>query len=314
MFPDKHGWITPAVASDGRDFLIVWAYAKHGLNRDIYAARVSAEGELLDHAPIVVSRARKTKAEPTVVWTGRHYFVAWEDYRNSEKHAGRVGDGEINANADIYGARIRASGDVLDSGGFLLAGGERNEATPQLAVSSGEVALAWSRDCGYETTPGCTHDVFAAPLGLAGRNSGPPLALGTRSGHETLPALTATPNGYLAAWTDWERKSSSLRIRGIGADWDLQETTSLDTSDKFEYSPHLHWTGDQVLLSWIRESPCIRCGGDVALLRLSQDGEPAGEPASVATDEAYEFVTDVESDGSGCAATFYACGKMTNQE
>lgn len=300
----KRGWITPTVASDGRGFLVVWAYGRNGLNRDIFAARVSKDGKVLDDSPIVVSDARKTKAEPTVVWTGRHYLAAWEDYRNSPSHAGSLGEGELDANGDIYGTRISSAGKVLDPKGFRLAGGRRNELTPELTVSGNKVAMAWARDC-YRAGRTCTHDAYAAPLARNGRRARRAIHLGTRKNHEILPALLATPDGYLAAWTDWNRRTR-LRLRRIDSNWHTGPVHRLDEGDRYEYSPRLVWVGDHAILSWISASPCISCGGDVLALRVRSNGAPSDRrPKVIAGRGQAEWVSELESNGRGCALALY---------
>src|SRR6185436_6736281 len=62
----------PAVASNGRDFLVFW----EGQSTDILARRVGVDGNLYDAAPILIGHAT---ADATIAasWSGRAYVAVW---------------------------------------------------------------------------------------------------------------------------------------------------------------------------------------------------------------------------------------------
>ncbi|MGA7615179.1 MAG: hypothetical protein WBX15_08355 [Thermoanaerobaculia bacterium] len=64
-------------ASDGRDFLLVWTDARFGVNQDVYAARVSAAGDLIDRRAVPVSATWTNDVQPSVIWNGTEYVVAF---------------------------------------------------------------------------------------------------------------------------------------------------------------------------------------------------------------------------------------------
>jgi hypothetical protein len=122
----------PAVASNGSDFLVVWKEDDLATG-EIDAARVTADGTVLDETGIHVSAAGSVNY-PAVAWDGENYFVVWEDAR-----AG---------NNDIYGARVTPGGVVLDPDGVPIATGELSQTTPSVAFDGVNFMVAWADDHG----------------------------------------------------------------------------------------------------------------------------------------------------------------------
>lgn len=67
----------PDSATDGRDFLFVWADGRGGRS-NVYATRVAADGSVLDPEGILVSNPAVGGLAPTVAWTGDSYIVVWQ--------------------------------------------------------------------------------------------------------------------------------------------------------------------------------------------------------------------------------------------
>jgi len=120
-----------AVASDGTGYLVIWSDRRIGKKiSDIYAARVSKEGVVLDSCGIVVSRAYGQKNWPAVAFDGTNYVAVWEDGRNG-------------ADYDIYAARIKNSGEVLDTLGVAICTAAGNQYRPTIAFDVFNDMLAW---------------------------------------------------------------------------------------------------------------------------------------------------------------------------
>ena len=123
------GLIVPSVAFDGSRYLVVW-HARGASGADVFGARVSRGGELLDASPLVLSSAAGEQRNPSVVFDGVRFAVVWED--------GRAG------NRDLYGTRVLPDGSVLDPSGAPVAATPSDESSPQLAVNAaGRVLLAY---------------------------------------------------------------------------------------------------------------------------------------------------------------------------
>jgi len=101
---------TPVVAACGKDFLVAWEDYRNGKDYDIYAARVTSEGKVLDPGGFVVSGAPNAQNMPAVASDGKTgWLVAWADFRGEDY--------------DVYAARVSAEGKPLDANGLALATG-----------------------------------------------------------------------------------------------------------------------------------------------------------------------------------------------
>ncbi|NTX67824.1 hypothetical protein HUA74_45040, partial [Myxococcus sp. CA051A] len=95
---------TPSVASNGTDYLIVWEDARLNDAGDIFGARVTSTGAVVDASGFAISTIYNGQTRPSVAFNGTDFYVAWQDARSS---------------LDIYGARVTTTGEVLDSSGVV---------------------------------------------------------------------------------------------------------------------------------------------------------------------------------------------------
>jgi alpha-tubulin suppressor-like RCC1 family protein len=109
--------LNPAVASDGTNFLVVWWDRRNADSTefDIYGARVSAMGEVLDPGGIAICTARDYQLYPAVAFDGQNYLVVWTDARDNSVQPYSL---------ELYGARVTPGGVVLDPNGFRITHGE----------------------------------------------------------------------------------------------------------------------------------------------------------------------------------------------
>ena len=60
----------PRVAFGGGVFLVVWQDLRNGKDWDVYAARITLQGRVLDKDGFAVSNTRHSQALPDVSWDG----------------------------------------------------------------------------------------------------------------------------------------------------------------------------------------------------------------------------------------------------
>jgi hypothetical protein len=95
------------VAFDGTNFLVVWQDFRSGKRYDIYAARVSPHGEVLDPNGLPVAAGAYNQGRPGVAFAGGRYLVVWMDARRYPVYG-------------IFAARVTPAGKVLDPQGLAL--------------------------------------------------------------------------------------------------------------------------------------------------------------------------------------------------
>ncbi len=106
------------IAFDGINYFVVWAENRIGMSYDIYGARVTASGIVLDTSSIPIAFAPDSQVRPVVVFDGCNFLVAWQDYRFR--------------NNDIYAAYVDRNGVIIDT--FVFAQSKGDENTPALAA------------------------------------------------------------------------------------------------------------------------------------------------------------------------------------
>jgi len=108
---------SPAVAFDGRNWLVIWVDRRSGNSDDIYGARVTPSATVLDPTGRAVSAAARNQTAPAVAFDGTNSLVVWSDRRPGTTF-------------DIYGARVDQDGQVLDAGRDRRLHGDRQPDVP----------------------------------------------------------------------------------------------------------------------------------------------------------------------------------------
>ena len=275
----------PHVAFDGTNALVIWSDGRSG-NGDIYGARVSQAGTVLDPQGIAVSTNSSTQFLADVAFDGSNYMAVWRDER--------AGIDQY----DIYGARISPAGTVLDNAGIPIATGPASQEWPSVAGGGAGFLVSWEDD----RDPRYYEDIFAARVTHTGEvldSSG--LDVSTVANRQETPSAAFDGTNYLVAWYD-DRNGSERDIYGARV---TQGGTVLDpagipisTAPGDQFTPEVAFGGDEFLVTWEDR----RSGGiasNIYAARVSQAGavlDPAGIAVSLAVWEQYE--PSIEFDGA----------------
>ena len=294
----------PAVAFDGTNYLVTWMDRRSGTNTDIYGARVSQAGAVLDPAGIAISTTASFEQQPAVAFDGINQLVAWGDggriYGARVSPAGAVLDPagiEISANGDyptvafdgtnylvawaaggyeIFGARVSPPGTVLDPGGIVISArvGSRGEESPALAFNGTNYLVAWEA---YE--PGDYYDSFGARVSPAGAVLDPSgIAISTAAYNQRAPSVASDGTNHLVAWqdsrtgTNWDLYGARLSQAGAVLD---PAGIAISTAEGHQVEPAVAFDGTNYLVVWENFAGDHRIYG----ARLSQVGavlDPAG--------------------------------------
>lgn len=177
---------TPAVSFDGTQFLAVWVDGRNA-TRDIFAARFSEAGALLDAAGIPVTTAAQDQLWPDVASGGGVSLAVWADRRN------------LANGFDLMGA-IVTSGGVVSVSDVAVCSTSGDQVRPAVTFdpASGVFVVVWSD----ERNPG-DPDVYAARVQTDGTVLDPcgVLVSGAANG-QLRPDIAAADSQLLVVWDD----------------------------------------------------------------------------------------------------------------
>lgn len=124
---------SPRVAWTGTRFLVVWDEAR-GESRDVFGARVTTEGAVLDVPGFPISAASGEQRTPAVARAGDVSWVVWEDTRRGQ--------------SDIFGARVREDGTVLEPDAIPISTASKAQTGPRVASVGDKSFVLWTDERG----------------------------------------------------------------------------------------------------------------------------------------------------------------------
>ncbi|MCX5677034.1 MAG: hypothetical protein NTX87_18755, partial [Planctomycetota bacterium] len=102
-------FIFRGISFDGANYLLVWQDDRDGDGYyDVYGARMTRSGTVLDTAGIPISVEQNNQWFARVAFDGANYLVTWTDDRTLEE------------DYRIYASRMTPEGVVLDTNGIQL--------------------------------------------------------------------------------------------------------------------------------------------------------------------------------------------------
>ncbi len=234
----------PAVAFDGTNYLVVWEDWRND-TADIYGARITVEGTVLDSTGFPISTASGNQLNPTIAFDGTNYLVVWEDWRNDT--------------SDIYGARVTPGGEVLDLSGIPVSPAQGEQNAPVMAFDGTSYMVVWEDGRNGNT------DIYGARVTPAGEvidTSGVPVY--TAPGFQENLSLTFDGTNYMVVWEDWD----SFTLEGLRFTPSLEvlDTPSISITNSIAFSPSI-CSDSNCFFVVFRESL------DIFGRRLNPDGE-----------------------------------------
>lgn len=228
----------PAVAFDGTNFLVVWSDWRGGQRPNIYGARVSPGGVVLDPAGIPISTAPEDQDSPAACFDGTNWLVAWGDKRDGSQY-------------DLIAARVTPGGVVLDTNGFVISSATRNQGTPTIAFDGANTLVVWGD---ARNTGSTASDIYAArvsPDGAVLDSNG--IAVSRASRSQWYAGAAFGESLFLAAWQD-DRVSNTYNIYAarITRDGGLLDPAGIAvcTATGTQNNPVLAFDGSEFVVAW----------------------------------------------------------------
>jgi hypothetical protein len=189
--------ISPRVAYNGKNYLIVWEDWRNGNEPDIYGTRVSTYGVVLDSGDIVISKLGGNQATPSVAFDGTNFLVVWGDTRTGSY--------------DIYGARVDSSGTVLDTNGIVINKSRHWQTYPDLEFDGTNYLVVW-QDHRYFPNPDDIYGARVSPLGVVLDSAG--FVISSAGETQDQPKIAFDGVNYFVIWGDARKGSWDYDIYG----------------------------------------------------------------------------------------------------
>lgn len=263
----------PRVAAGADGFLVVWQDYRNGKDWDVYAARISAEGEALDPDGFAVAGGAHNQCQPDVVFSAGNFYVAW------------MGFEEPPGFYSIFGAHVSSAGKVVDPPAARhFSGSQSSFALPALAARGEDVFLAARRHVGgymHEYRYLCVSGASGKAVGKDSVTSGDFRSQG-RGGGSGDVHLGFGPQGGLSVYGCMLNFATVLTV-DLNAQVNQQPITHLPASSAAQIGKgaingqqrrSLAWDGTKFLLLMDWASGDGTRGSEVAGWCLTADGKP----------------------------------------
>lgn len=274
--------VEPAVASNGTDFLVVWSGPDGSGGSDIFGARVSGAGAVLDPGGITICGEPDLQSNPAVASNGADYLVAWQDGRTSSPR--------------IFAGRVSAAGVALDGDGLAVSAASNGASAPALASNGANYLAAWASAGGATT-------IEAALLPAGGPWSALPVAqtVAVAPGMRTSPAVASDGSMFLVVWEDSRSGNADIYARSVSASGLLVgvERPLVDTAAAQQSPAIAPRPGGGHIVVWDDDGSGASAPLDVYGLLVDNAGAPQGMPFEVSGVSANQYMAAVATGPGG---------------
>jgi hypothetical protein len=255
-----------SVASNGRGFLVAWTDYRSSGNpsdtippppADVYAARVTSQGVVLDPTGIPIAAGPDDENTPALTSDGSDYFVVYQvGYYDS----------------DLYGRRIRGDGTLLDLGPIAVSTAAGSQRLASVGWDGTNYVAAWSdnRSSGVVWQG---FDIFATRVSTAGVVLDPEgIPTSTASGEQIWPAVAGGGPSTLITWSDGRSSTTGAtmiygaRLSPAGQVLD-PGGIAFSGPPAGRDAPAAAWTGAAYLAVWGEYGDAVGC-------YVGNDGRP----------------------------------------
>jgi hypothetical protein len=187
----QDGQWNPAIAFDGTNYLVVWKDRRSDSSQ-IYGARVSQSGQVLDTSGIVIFSNPSPAFGPSVAFGSTNYLVVW------------------SFNGNIRGFRVNHDGVVLDSIPIVVSAALRAQVSPKITFDGTNYFVIWED---FRNDPTSWYsDIYGARVSQEGIVLDPSgISIGATAHGQMNPSLAFGDTMILVTWLD----------NRLGLDWDI---------------------------------------------------------------------------------------------
>jgi hypothetical protein len=286
--------VLPALAFDGTNYLVVWSDGRDGTYQyDIYGARVSRDGEVLDSEGFVICSAEGAQENPVVAFDGANYMVVWVDGPSLTLHD--VGD--------IHGARVSTAGEILDPGGLVIVSEENAQLYPDIAFGRDEYLLVWGDRWSWDGRWDHSEwTLYGARLDKTGTVLDPEaITISDENSWQWAPDVEFDGSDFLVVWSDFRDRPYRIYRTGVGRDGTVKNPSGvpLTVESNGQDHPAVALNGTDAMAVW-HEKPGTYKRHDIHAARFSAtDTTSSSEQILLTVSANSQGQARVASDGTG---------------
>jgi MYXO-CTERM domain-containing protein len=173
----------PTVASNGTDYLVAWQDSR-GPSVDVYAARVTSTGTIVDGAGLALSTAGNAQSFPSAASNGTEYLVVWQDLRSFSTN-------------DIYFRRVPVTGNSF-TGEALVSNAAGHQLRPSVTSNGSDFLIVWQDERAGNK------DIYGATLSFTPTTVLTEFAIDTSTEHASIPSVVHRNGEYLVSYEERE--------------------------------------------------------------------------------------------------------------
>ncbi|MEO0183269.1 MAG: FlgD immunoglobulin-like domain containing protein [candidate division WOR-3 bacterium] len=231
----------PRITFGGFNYLVAWFDSRNTVDFDIYGARITPSGSVLDPNGIAISQAIYNQAYPVLSFDGNNYLVVWHDFRDL-----------YTTYADIYCARVDQSGQVLDPAGIAISAERGGQGHPAIAFDGTNYLTVWHDNRSMYNGDG--FDIYGARVTQTGVVLDPEgKLLSTQIYGQGSSAASFDGANFLVVWHDFRNGTYSdiygARIGLTGEVLD-PEGISISSDPYAQKNPSVAFDGNNYLVVW----------------------------------------------------------------
>ena len=247
-------------ANPGGNYLVSFASST---TNHLSGQLVTTAGATSGAAFAISSTTTGAQSQSSATFDGTNFDVVWVN--NS-------------AGAFVYGARVSATGTVLDVGGVALNATPASSSAPSIKCQSTGCFVAW-QDARNNATTG--YDVYGQLVTTSMTLSGTAFVVANAANSQIGPVVASSGSGYFTAWTDL-RDDYTYQVFGstVSSTGTVGANAPIGTGDNREAHPTLGRAGGTFALFW---GDSRTYSWDIRYVRFSASGGKLDTTAQVAS-------------------------------
>ncbi len=161
---------------------------------DLLTRAIAADGAVRGSAPTPFANGFGNQTDPTAVWLGTRFLVAYSEWKNSQRQ--------------LLGKFVDENGVILSAAPLVLAAPAGNQTLPQLVRGAGNSLLVFEQD----------GDVRAALLDDNGNALRQDIAIAVGALRHRFPRAAFDGQRYLVVWNEYDGTDENVLAREVLSD------------------------------------------------------------------------------------------------